>query len=150
MLGIVLTQGEDPSAAAPAFTVGFALAPVVFATVALVSAHPRAARATLKAMGLWVLITLPVSLIHPVTGLCAGFGAAGAVTLRLPEHHRRGSRALAVLLTTVYVTVLVFAVSVREAGTFAGAMLPLLGVKAADVWGAKAERSQSSGNPGNP
>jgi hypothetical protein len=106
--------------------------------VAFVSGAGRAPVAALKAMGLWLLIALPVGLINPVTGLCAGFTAGAAVTLRHSEVHQRGARAWAVLIAASYVTVLVL--TFTQAGIFAGAVTPLLAIKAADIYSERRTR----------
>jgi hypothetical protein len=132
LLGAVASQSDGPVAAGPAFALGFSLVPIVFVLVAFVSGAGRAPVAALKAMGLWLLIALPVGLINPVTGLCAGFTAGAAVTLRHSEFHQRGARAWAVLIAASYVTVLVL--TFTQAGIFAGAVTPLLAIKAADIY----------------
>jgi hypothetical protein len=124
--------GDDPAAAGPAFALGFGLVPVVFVVTAFVSARVAAPVSILKAMGLWLLFALPLGLINPVTGLCAGFCAGGALALRRSENPVRRARAIAGALTVVYVTVLV--VTLPQAGLFAGAVTPLLSIRAADIY----------------
>jgi hypothetical protein len=94
-------------------------------------------------MGLWLVFALPLGLINPVTGLCAGFCAGGAVTLRRSETPIRRARAIAGALTVVYVTVLVL--TLPQAGLFAGAVTPLLSIRAADVY---SERKAAGANRG--
>jgi hypothetical protein len=139
LLGSLTSQSDETTAAGPAFALGFALVPVVFVVVAFVSGASRAPVATLKAMALWILITLPLGLINPVTGLCAGFTAGAAVTLRQSEAHQRGARAAATVIAAAYVTVLVL--TFTQAGIFAGAVTPLLAIKAADNYSERRSRS---------
>jgi len=139
LLGILSTQSDTPEAAGPAFALGFVLVPAVCAMVAFISGQERAPLATLKGMGIWLIVSLPLSLINPVSGLCAGFTASGAITLRRSDLARTRLRAVAVVISAAYVTVLM--IIVPQAGIFAGAVTPLLAVKAADIFG---ERSATT------
>lgn len=139
LLGALASQSDEPSAAGPAFALGFALVPIVFVSVAFVSGVARAPLAALKAMGLWLLIALPFGLINPVIGLCTGFTAGAAVTLRHSESHKRGARAAAILIAATYVAVLVF--TFTQAGIFAGAVTPLLAMRAADIYSERHARN---------
>ncbi len=139
LLGTVATQSSTPEGAGPAFALGFALVPVVCAIVAFTSGHPRAPLATLKGMGIWLVVALPLGLINPVSGLCAGFTASGAVTLRSSGPTSGRVHAAAVVLAAVYVTLLI--IIVPQAGIFAGAVTPLLAVKAADVFSERGEKA---------
>jgi uncharacterized ion transporter superfamily protein YfcC len=71
-------------------------------------------------------------LINPVTGMCAGFTAAGAVTLRREEGIAFRPRVAAVIMASGYVTLLV--VLLPQAGIFAGAITPLFAIRGADIW----------------
>lgn len=135
LLGAVASQSDTPEAAGPAFAIGFALVPIVFVIVAFGSGRFGASSAVLKGMGLWLLVALPLGLIHPVTGMCAGFTAAGAVTLRREEGIAFRPRVAAVVMASAYVTLLVFLLpQVIEAGIFAGAITPLFAIRGADIW----------------
>jgi hypothetical protein len=111
---------------------GFGLVPIVFVIVAFGSAAGSAPSAIVKAMLIWLVIALPVGLLNPVSGLTAAFGAGAAFALRRTDHHRRWVRGIAVLIGTIYVTALVL--TLPQAGVFAGAVTPLLAVKAADLY----------------
>lgn len=137
-MGTLAAAFDDDVAAAPAFALGFSLVPVVIAVVAFVSGVENAPTTTVKAMGMWILLALPLGLINPATGLSAGFGAAAAMTLRRPEGNRVRHRVIAVLINTLYVTILV--VLAPEAGLFAGAVTPLLAVRIADSWTERSAR----------
>lgn len=136
MLGVLASISEDfPDAAGPTFALGFGLVPVVAAVVAFVSGHRSAPKATLKAMGAWVVVAIPLALLNPITGFSTGFAAAGAFSLRPDAFYSGKTRALAVGLLLVYVTVLVLILP--QAAMFAGAVTPLLVIKAADVRSSK-------------
>ncbi|MDH3462113.1 MAG: hypothetical protein OEM32_00615 [Acidimicrobiia bacterium] len=150
LLGVVASQSDEVEAGGPAFAVGFALVPIVFVIVALGSGRVGAAGSVLKGMGLWLLIALPVGLINPVTGLCAGFTAAGAVTVHREERIPFRPRLAAVVMAAGYVTLLLFLLP--QAGIFAGAVTPLLAIRGADLWSEREEqkRQQAQGSTGNP
>jgi hypothetical protein len=132
LLGAVASLSDEPEAAGPAFAIGFGLVPIVLVIVAFGSGRFGAAPAVLKGMGLWLLVALPVGLINPVTGMCAGFTAAGAVTLRREEGIAFRPRVAAVIMASGYVTLLV--VLLPQAGIFAGAITPLFAIRGADIW----------------
>ena len=132
LLGAVASQSDTPEAGGPAFAIGFGLVPLVLMIVAFGSGRVGPASAVLKGMGLWLLVALPISLANPVTGVCAGFTAAGAVTLRRAEGIPFKPRVAAIVMAAGYVTLLV--VVLPQAGVFAGAVTPLLAVRGADIW----------------
>ena len=132
LVAIVSTRSETPEAAAPAFAVGFALVPFVFLTLAFVSGRQGAPVAVLKAMGLWLLIALPLGLFNPVFGLCVGFGIGGAITLKKRETDRRSARVIAVLLVAVYTVAMLFILP--GLGLLSGGLLPLPSLGLADYY----------------
>ena len=112
LAGLVDTASGDAEgilnpAASLAF--GLSLIPFVFVVLAFVSQHPRAPGAVVKAMGLAILVAIPVSAIagDAVTGVVAGVGAGGIVALRADQAHSWQARALAVVAASVYAFVLV-------------------------------------------
>jgi hypothetical protein len=109
--GLVSMASESPDAppAGPAIAFGLALLPFVFIALAFLSEHPRAPGAALKAMGLSVLVGIPVSAIVPdaITGLVAGIGAGGVAALRADEEGAWKARAIALLTVSVYAVVMV-------------------------------------------
>jgi hypothetical protein len=111
MAGLVSVESDRASApaAGPLIAFGLALVPFVFVVLAFLSEHPRAPGAVVKAMGLTLLVGIPVSAIvgDAVTGLVAGLGAGGVVALRADLDHTWKARALAVLAASAYVFVLV-------------------------------------------
>lgn len=116
---------------------GLAVTPFVFLVLAFASSHPRAPGATGRAMGLFLLIALPVALVDVVVGLVAGFGAGAVLTLRAEEDvHSRRARIVAVVAAAVYVLALLLLEGlVPVLGPFAvvsGAVIPLAVVGMAD------------------
>jgi hypothetical protein len=134
---IVASLVEGDAELAGLLWLGLAVTPFVFLVLAFASGHPRAPGATVLAMGLFLLVALPLVLVSIVPGLVAGFGAAAALALRYePEMHSRRGRAIAVAGATLYVFALVL---LRELvpvlGPFAimsGAVIPLAVVGIAD------------------
>jgi hypothetical protein len=111
VVGVIAADSESPDAppAGPAIAFGLALLPFVFVALAFLSTHPRAPGAILRAMGLSVLVGIPVSAVAPdlVTGLVAGIGAGGIAALRADEEGAWKARAIAVLAVSVYALVMV-------------------------------------------
>jgi hypothetical protein len=135
MVVAVAAAGSDSADApspAPFAAFGLALVPLVFVSVAFGSRHRHAAGVTVGAMGLWLIVALPLGLVDTTTGLVAGFGAGGIVTLRAELEHRWKGRAIAVLLATVYILVVVAVVPV--VGIMLAPLLPLPAVAFADVF----------------
>jgi len=125
--------GSDPATsdgAVAALAVGMALAPVVFVVLAFGSHHPRAPTGVLYAMGLSLMIGLPLAAIDVVTALAAAFGIGGAVALARGSDDSLVARIVAAILVTVYVAALLRIVV--EAGVFGGAVLPLVTIGVAD------------------
>lgn len=135
LFGALISLSDEPIPAGPSFALGFILAPATFASVAFISGHEKAPIATLKAMGVWLVLALSLGILNPVTGLCVAFGAAGVITLRRDEWASTWTRSIAVVLTGLYVLLLV--VILPEAGIFAGAVTPLLSTRAADMYQAR-------------
>lgn len=112
-------------------TLGFAVMPLVFITVAFGSRHPRAPAAVLRAMGLFIVVGLPLALWHVVVGLVAGYGAGTIAALRRPEGIRSHvDRAVAVTLAGVYV--FIAGAVATGVGLFVGALVALPAVGVAD------------------
>lgn len=100
-----VSGGPEP-AAAVAF--GLALLPFVFIVLAFASEHPRAPGAVVKAMSLCLLVGIVVSALaaDAVTGVVAGAGAGGIVSLRADLAHDWRMRAGAVAVAATYSFVL--------------------------------------------
>lgn len=126
LLGLVIGASENPSininpGAAIAF--GLAIIPFVFIVLAFLSEHPRAPGAVLRAMGLALLVGIPVSALagDAVSGIVAGVGAGGIVALRADLAHSWKARAVAVFMAAAYTFILV-----RAAGAIALLPAPIL------------------------
>jgi hypothetical protein len=125
LAGLVSVVSDDADAPAPGpyLAFGLALIPFVFVTLAFLSEHPRAPGAVVRAMGLSLLVGIPVSALaaDAVTGLVAGMGAGGIVALRADLMHSWKVRALAVLLASAYTFVMI-----RAAGDALLLVAPIL------------------------
>lgn len=113
LIGVVSTAADtgdeivdNPEAA---IALGLALIPFSFIVLAFLSEHPRAPGAAAKAMGLSLLIGLPVAAVAAdvVTGIVAGVGSGGIVALRAEPLHSWRARAIGVLVAATYTFVLV-------------------------------------------
>lgn len=112
LAGLVALAADDPPdgpAPAAAVALGLALIPFVFIVLAFASAHPNPPGAVLRAMGLCLLIGIPVSALaaDAVTGIVAGVGAGGVAALRADVAHRTRLRAAGVAIGATYAFVLV-------------------------------------------
>jgi hypothetical protein len=109
--------------AGPSIAFGLCLIPFVFIVLAFLSEHPRAPMAVVKAMGLTLLVGIPVSAFtaDAVTGMVAGMGAGGVAALRRDSAHNWKDRALAVAIASVFVFLLV-----RVTGEVALLLAPVL------------------------
>jgi len=118
LAGIVANAVDDPVDGGPnpgaALALGLALIPFVFIVLAFMSEHPRPPGAVVRAMGLSLLVGIPVSAIaaDAVTGIVAGVGAGGICALRMEPVHSWRARAVGVLIATIYTFVLVRTASV--------------------------------------
>jgi len=119
---------------------GFALMAVAFAALAVISRHPRRlwSSALAAALGGVMWLGLPLLVGEPVTPMVAGFAAGGAVALRAEPEHTVGRRALAALLITAYVFLLLRFTAL--VGVLTAPLLPLPALAWAD---AVAERRAS-------
>jgi hypothetical protein len=108
---IVIAAEEDVGGPNPAAAIAFGLAliPFVFIVLAFGSGRPRAPGAVVKAMVVCLLVGIPVSALarDGVTGIVAGVGAGGILALREDLAHNWRSRALGVIVATMYTFVLV-------------------------------------------
>lgn len=145
LVGMVAV-GDDSSNgphAGAAFALGFALLPFVFVAAAFLTQHPQAPGAALRAMGMSLLVGIPVSAVagDAVTGLVAGVGAGAVMAVRHDGPEGRRPRAAAVALASVYTFVLV-----RTAGPIAllsAPVFPFTAVALADTFMAR-RREQAS------
>lgn len=111
VVGLVAVASDraDAPPAGPPIAFGLGLLPFVFIALAFLSSHPRAPGAAAKAMGLSLLVGIPVAALVPdaVTGLVAGIGAGGAAALRPEPQGSWKARAIGVAAVSVYVAVMV-------------------------------------------
>jgi len=112
---------------------GLALVPAGLAALALISRRERPLRAVAVACLLTVTAAVLLSFLlgEPVTPMVAGFGAGGVMALRAEPEHTIGRRAIAALLISVYVFVLL-RISLL-AGFIVAPMLPLPAIAWADA-----------------
>jgi hypothetical protein len=127
--------GAEHPAALVAF--GLALVPFVFIALALLSEHPAAPGAVLRATGLSIVVGIVVSAVaaDAVTGVVAGVGAGGVVALRRDDGHSWQARAWGVALAAAYAFLLA-----RTAGAIVLLPAPLLPFTAIGVADHVAER----------
>lgn len=134
LAGLVAAASDEAGGPEPAAAIAFGLAliPFVFIVLAFSSEHPRAAGAVIRAMGLCLLVGIPVSALaaDAVTGIVAGVGAGGVVALRRDLAHDWRTRAGAVAIAASYTFVLA-----RVAGPVvlvAAPIFPFTGIGLAD------------------
>lgn len=142
---VALAADEPPDGPEPAAAIalGLMLVPFVYIVLAFSSHHPQAAAAVVKAMGLFLLVGIPVSALaaDAVTGIVAGVGAGGIVALRADRAHDRRLRIGAVAIGAAYSFVLA-----RVAGPVvlvAAPVFPFTGLGLADHY-AEWRRSRAS------
>lgn len=138
LAGLVSVASDDGEAAADApqagaaLAFGLALIPFVFVVLAFLSEQPRPPTAVLKAMGLCLLIGIPVSALagDAVTGIVAGAGAGGIAALRAETPDGWKARAVAVAIGAAYTFVLVRVVG--AAALLPAPVFPFTGIGLAD------------------
>ncbi|MFA9446439.1 hypothetical protein [Egicoccus sp. AB-alg6-2] len=110
---------------------GLALVPLTFLVLAFGSRHRGAPGAVLKAMGLFLLVGLPVVLLNPVVGLFAGFGAGGVVAQRRLGGVGLRTRIVTLVVASAYVLLLI-AIGATDFAIVSAAALPLATTGIAD------------------
>jgi hypothetical protein len=124
LVGLVSLASDKENApnAGPFIAFGLCLVPFVFIALAFLSEHPRAPGAAVKAMGLALLVGIPVSALaaDAVTGFVAGMAAGGIAALRPEPVSTLKARWIAVLAATVASFLLV-----RTAGEVALLLAPV-------------------------
>ena len=151
LAGLIAVAADDaPSsaAAAAAIAFGFSMLPFVFIVLAFASEQPNAASAALRAMGLCLLVGIPVSALagDAVSGIVAGVGAGGIAALRSDDDRGRRARVVALVIATSYTFVLA-----RVAGPavlVAVPVFPFTSLGLADHWIEwRRARAKESGHP---
>ena len=112
LAGLVAAASDAPDPLpnpAASLALGLVLIPFVFVVLAFVSEHQRAPGAVWRALVMTVVVGAVVSALaaDAVTGIVAGVGAGGVVSLRADADHNWRARALGVLFAVVYTFVLV-------------------------------------------
>ncbi len=121
----VAASPDPEGGSAGGFAFGLALVPVVFGILAFGSRRDDAPMAVLRAMGIFLVVGLPLGLMDVVVGLAVGFSAAAVTALRGPEGlDTKRLRWFAVGGLLVWVSLLL-AVAPGFA-IMSGAVLPLL------------------------
>jgi len=131
VFGLAVAGDDETAFGGGLVGIGFGLVPGVFLALAALSDHERPFRATGLAVVLFFLVGLPIAFVDIPTGLVAGFGAGGVVSLRRDAIHLLSFRVAAVAILTAY-TFLVQLV-VPAAALLVGAVAPLVVVALADV-----------------
>jgi hypothetical protein len=127
VLGSAEEAGSSPIAS---LAIGLALVPIVFLLLAFISRHPRAPTGVLYAMLLSLMVGIPLAAFDVAAALTMGFGAGGAVALAKYEEDSWIARAIAVVVVTVYIVVLLrYQIG---AALLATAILPLVAIGSAD------------------
>lgn len=108
LIAMVASAGDRGPSPGPAFALGLSLIPFVFLALAFFSGHPSAPGAVLRAMGLAIIVGIPVSALaaDALTGLVAGMGAGGISALRKDGPGRTRARAAAVAIAAAYTFIL--------------------------------------------
>lgn len=121
--------GPNPAAA---MALGLAVIPFVFLVLAVMSGRARWPGAVAKAMGMAVLVGIPVSALagDAITGIVAGVGAGGCIALRRDDPHSLKTRALAIAFAAFYTFVLVRSASLLA--LLPAPILPLTAIGLAD------------------
>ncbi len=151
IVGMARASAEEGSemaaqAAGGAFALGFSLVPFAFLVLAFGTNNPRAAGATLRAMGFWLVIGLPLILfIEPATGLAAGFGVGAIPAMRLEPEHSWKARLGWVAALVVYVFVLVQTGVAAGPGALTASLLPFVTVAFADWVVDEMQRGREAG-----
>lgn len=136
IVAALVSIGSDETTASPnagpLIAFGLCLLPFVFIALAFLSEHPNAPAASVKAMGLTILVGIVVSALaaDAATGLVAAVGAGGIVALRSDADHSWKARAVAVVLATMYMFVLLRTAS--DVALLMGPVLPFTGIGVAD------------------
>lgn len=125
VVGALGTNADgDRVVALPLVLIGIGIVPFALLGLALLSRHPNPGAATLKGLGLFLLVGPPlVVLLDPMVGMTAGLAAGGVTALqRDPDVHSIRWRWIAVGVLTAYVIVLLLVVP--PFAVVSGAVLP--------------------------
>ena len=134
LVAVAADDGPSGGAAAAAIAFGLSVLPFVFIVLAFTSEQPNAPRAAVRAMGLCLLVGIPVSALagDAVSGIVAGLGAGGIAALRADVEDAVRPRIVALAVATAYTFVLA-----RVAGPavlIAAPVFPFTSLGLADHW----------------
>ena len=144
LVAIVASRSDTPEASGPAFALGFALVPIAYVALAFVSGRRNAPMQVLKAMGVWLVVGMPLVLANPIFGLAVGYGSAGVPTLRVRPTDSWKARIVAVLLVAAYS--LAMLQIIPPLGLLSGGLLPLASLGLADYY--TQNRAKTAGGAG--
>lgn len=124
VVGSVAARESDTTAIAPELlAVGLGVVPFAFLALGFFSRHPRFPMATLKGLGLFILVGAPlIVLVNVVVGMAVGLAAGGVTALQREEVHPGRWRWIAVAVMAAYLLAIHF-VAV-EFALMSGAVLP--------------------------
>lgn len=145
--GLVSTAAGTGRNAGPLIAFGLAAVPFVFMVLAFLSEHPRAPGAVLRAMVLALLVGIPVYALagDAVTWFVAGIGAGGIAALRADLAHDWKPRALAVLVASAFVFVLLRAAMTATVGLLLAPALPFTAIGVADHLSERRQERRAGG-----
>lgn len=123
-LSVPVRSAEDTAAiAAPLMALGLGVVPFAFLALAFFSRHRAFPMATLKGLGLFLLVgPALIVLLDVAIGAAVGLAAGGVVALQREEAHSRRWRWIAVAVMTIYLAV-VFMLD-QAFALMSGAVLP--------------------------
>lgn len=110
---------------------GLAAVPFVFMLLAFASRHPRAPWAVVRAMALFVIVGIPLGILHIASGVAAGYAAGGIAALRGPEGVRHAAARIAMVVAVSFSITIILAVAPGP-GLVLGALLPFPALGLAD------------------
>ena len=128
--GAAPPEADEVSGGLIAF--GLAIVPFVFLILAFVSRNQRSAGGVLRAMGLFLVVGVPIAVADVVVGLVLGYAVGGVAALRPPEGIPGvlRARAIAVVAGVLYLVVVRW-ISPGFA-VFTGAVIPFAVLGLAD------------------
>lgn len=144
VFAFVASETEDAPSGAPALAFGLALVPMVFVAVAAISRRPELGGSIVAAMLLFVAVGLPATALarDAVSGLVAGFGAGGVVSLRREAHQGWRNRAWGVVAAATFTLVAVRVVPAL--GLIAAPIITLPSIGVADIYSDRASEQHSA------
>lgn len=131
LLAALADGTEEGTVRMASLAVGLSIVPFVFIILAFGTRHPRAPGAVLRALGVWVLVSVAAGWFSFALGLALAFGLGGMLAVRSDELGAQRIRALWLGAAIVYVVILAALLS-TAVGLFAAGTVPLLAIGLAD------------------